>query len=74
MKSTWVNGCFDILHVGHIGLFKYVKSLGDKLMAGIDADDRVKKIKGDSRPINTCDDRLMMTSTIKHIYEVINFS
>ena len=52
MKKVWTNGCYDILHVGHIKLFKYAKSLGDTLMVGVDSDSRVKELKGMSRPIN----------------------
>jgi len=56
-KRVWVNGCFDVLHRGHIELFKYAKSLGDFLIVGIDDDDRIKSFKGKNRPINTLQDR-----------------
>lgn len=49
---VWVNGCFDVLHIGHIKLLKYAKSLGSFLIVGIDSDDRIKKSKGQYRPIN----------------------
>ena len=52
MKNIWVNGCFDIVHLGHIRLLRYAKSLGDFLIVGIDGDSRIKKIKGEERPIN----------------------
>ena len=44
--NIWTNGCYDILHVGHIALFKYAKSLGGNLIVGIDSDNRVNKLKG----------------------------
>ncbi len=56
-KKIWTNGCFDILHIGHIKMLQYARSLGDNLIVGIDSDRRVKELKGDSRPINNQDDR-----------------
>lgn len=52
-KTIWTNGCFDIIHKGHIELFRYAKSLGDKLIVGIDTDRRIKEMKGADRPINS---------------------
>jgi len=51
-KKIWTNGCFDIIHKGHIELFRYAKSLGDKLIVGTDTDRRIKEMKGADRPIN----------------------
>ena len=59
-KKIIVNGTFDLLHVGHIELLEYAKSLGDQLLVCIDSDSRVKELKGESRPINTQDDRIKM--------------
>jgi len=73
MKIIWVNGCFDILHRGHIELFKYAKSLGDVLVVGVDTDERVKQAKGNSRPFNNLEDRVCMLDSIKYIDEVIAF-
>jgi D-beta-D-heptose 7-phosphate kinase/D-beta-D-heptose 1-phosphate adenosyltransferase len=56
-KIVWTNGCFDILHPGHIELFKIGKSLGDKLIVGLDSDKKVRNDKGHNRPINTFQDR-----------------
>ena len=47
-KIVWTNGCFDLLHPGHIELFKVGKSLGDKLIVGLDSDERVREMKGDT--------------------------
>ena len=69
-KVVWTNGCFDILHRGHIELFKYAKSLGDRLVVGIDTDERVKASKGESRPFNNIQDRVEMLQAIKYIDEV----
>ena len=73
-KVIWTNGCFDILHRGHIELFKYAKSLGNWLVVGVDTDERVKNSKGDSRPFNTLKDRVAMLESIKYIDEVVAFS
>ena len=70
----WTNGCFDVLHRGHIELFKYAKSLGGKLYVGIDSDEKVKVDKGKSRPINNVQDRKFLLESIKYIDEVIIFS
>jgi D-beta-D-heptose 7-phosphate kinase/D-beta-D-heptose 1-phosphate adenosyltransferase len=74
MTIVWTNGCFDILHRGHIELFKYAKSLGDKLVVGIDSDDKVKKDKGQDRPINNQNDRKCFLESIKWVDEVIIFN
>ena len=74
MKLIFANGCFDILHRGHVELFKYAKSLGNKLIVGIDSDEKVKKDKGPSRPFNCLEDRITVLKAIKYIDEVISFS
>ena len=72
-KVVWVNGCFDILHRGHIELFEYAKSLGDVLIVGVDSDERVKQLKGKTRPINNLEDRIKMLEAIKYIDSVVDF-
>ena len=74
IKTIWVNGCFDILHRGHIELFRYAKSLGDQLVVGIDSDERVRSSKGPSRPFNNLDDRKYMLNSIKYIDTVVSFT
>ena len=64
-KKIIVNGTFDLLHVGHIELLEYAKSLGDQLLVCIDSDSRVKELKGESRPINTQADRIKMLNALK---------
>jgi D-beta-D-heptose 7-phosphate kinase/D-beta-D-heptose 1-phosphate adenosyltransferase len=73
MITVWVNGCFDILHPGHIELFKVAKSLGDRLIVGIDTDEKVKNDKGLSRPINSLLFRKTMLESIKYIDIVLPF-
>jgi D-beta-D-heptose 7-phosphate kinase/D-beta-D-heptose 1-phosphate adenosyltransferase len=72
-KIIWTNGCFDVLHRGHIELFKYAKSLGSELYVGIDSDEKVKLDKGLSRPFNNLEDRVTMLESIKYIDKVFVF-
>ena len=72
-KTIWTNGCFDVLHRGHIELFKYAKSLGDYLVVGVDTDERVKASKGSSRPFNVIEDRVAMLESIRYIDEIYVF-
>ena len=73
MRTIWTNGCFDVLHRGHIELFEYAKSLGDYLIVGIDTDERVADLKGPSRPFNKLEDRRFMLESIRCIDEVVTF-
>src|SRR5262245_57223093 len=71
--KIWTNGCFDILHRGHIELFKYAKSLGDELAVGVDSDRKVMEDKGMGRPINNLEDRVEMIKSIRYIDTVAWF-
>ena len=71
--KVWTNGCFDILHRGHIELFRYAKSLGSELCVGIDTDKKVRLDKGKHRPINNVQDRIFMLQSIKYIDKVVTF-
>ena len=72
-KKIWTNGCFDILHIGHIKMLQYARSLGDNLIVGIDSDRRVKELKGDSRPINNQDDRKELLLALSCVDDVFIF-
>lgn len=66
-KIVFTNGCFDILHKGHIKLFKSAKSKGDILIVALNSDSSAKKIKGPKRPINSAKDRAFILSSIEFI-------
>lgn len=70
MRRIFVNGTFDILHLGHIELLRYAKSQGDLLIVGIDSDQRVNRLKGAYRPINNQIERQAMLEAIKYVDEV----
>lgn len=70
MKTVFVNGTFDILHVGHIKLLNYARSLGDRLIVAIDSDKRVKRLKGSNRPINSQYDRLYLLRNLEAVSRV----
>jgi|TARA_R100000908_G_C3746374_1_gene141621 rfaE bifunctional protein nucleotidyltransferase chain/domain len=74
MICVWVNGCFDVLHRGHFELFRHAKSLGERLVVGIDADEKVRADKGKNRPVNNQEDRKFALESIKYIDEVIIFN
>jgi len=70
MKKIFVNGTFDVLHVGHIFLLNFAKSLGSHLTVAIDSDDRVRRLKGENRPINSCYERMVMLKNLKAVDQV----
>ena len=69
-KTVFVNGTFDVLHRGHIDLLNYARSLGDYVIVGIDSDERVREMKGKTRPINRLMDRAHMLANLKAVDEV----
>lgn len=73
MPIVFTNGCFDVLHRGHIELFRFCKTLGDKVVVGLNTDRSVKENKGKNRPINSQDDRKLILESIRYIDSVILF-
>ncbi|MDP2925628.1 MAG: bifunctional heptose 7-phosphate kinase/heptose 1-phosphate adenyltransferase [Nanoarchaeota archaeon] len=72
-KIVWTNGCFDILHTGHIDYLRRAKKLGDVLVVGLDSDESVKKLKGPLRPINCEGDRAEILSALEFVDCIIIF-
>jgi D-beta-D-heptose 7-phosphate kinase/D-beta-D-heptose 1-phosphate adenosyltransferase len=68
------NGCFDLIHPGHIAYLEEAKSLGDILIVAINTDASVKKLKGNDRPINTLNDRAKILKALNCVDYVISFS
>jgi len=70
----FTNGCFDIIHSGHVTYLKSAKALGDILIVGLNSDSSVKKLKGDTRPINNESHRSSVLSAIKYVDYVVIFN
>ena len=73
MKYVFVNGTFDVLHRGHVELLKYAKDQGDILIVAIDSDDRVRSMKGSSRPVHGEKERKYMLESLKPVDQVFVF-
>jgi len=81
--NIWTNGCFDILHTGHIDLLNYAKNYltgfesypdpRNKLFVGLDSDERVKRMKGENRPINDINTRLTIMQNLRMVDQVFIF-
>ncbi len=72
-KVVFTNGCFDLIHAGHIDYLNKAKALGDVLIVGLNTDDSVRRIKGDKRPIINQDERAEIISNLKPVDYVVFF-
>ncbi|NDH67909.1 MAG: bifunctional D-glycero-beta-D-manno-heptose-7-phosphate kinase/D-glycero-beta-D-manno-heptose 1-phosphate adenylyltransferase HldE, partial [Gammaproteobacteria bacterium] len=74
LKVVMTNGCFDILHPGHIDYLEKARALGDMLFVAVNDDESVKRLKGEKRPINSLASRLKMLSSLACVTGVVPFS
>lgn len=72
-KIVFTNGCFDILHAGHVRIIEFSKSQGDLLILGLNTDASIKRLKGPSRPINKEKDRAIVVSALQAVDGVVLF-
>ncbi|HEX9997090.1 MAG TPA: D-glycero-beta-D-manno-heptose 1-phosphate adenylyltransferase, partial [Abditibacterium sp.] len=72
-KIVFTNGCFDILHVGHVELLEKARNLGDFLVVGVNSDASVKRLKGESRPIHDQNARAQVLAALKSVDAVVIF-
>jgi D-sedoheptulose 7-phosphate isomerase len=72
-KIVFTNGCFDLLHPGHVDLLTRAKALGDRLIVGINSDASVRSIKGPNRPVQSADARRAVLLALKPVDEVVVF-
>ena len=73
-KVVFTNGCFDLLHVGHVRYLAEAKKLGDYLIVGVNSDDSVKRLKGPTRPIQNQLDRAEILKSLKSVDETVIFT
>lgn len=74
VKKILTSGCFDIVHIGHMHNLKQAKLLGDKLFVCLSNDEQIKKLKGNSRPVNSYSDRIQLFKTIKYVDYIILYN
>ncbi len=73
-KIVFTNGCFDIIHAGHIAYLNETKALGDVLIVGLNTDNSTRRLKGAGRPVNNQDDRAAVLSALKPVDYVVYFN
>ncbi|TQV88764.1 bifunctional D-glycero-beta-D-manno-heptose-7-phosphate kinase/D-glycero-beta-D-manno-heptose 1-phosphate adenylyltransferase HldE [Aliikangiella coralliicola] len=72
-KIVMTNGCFDILHAGHVAYLKQAKALGHRLIVAVNDDDSVRRLKGDGRPVNPCERRMSVLAALGSVDWVVSF-
>ncbi|WP_017318346.1 D-glycero-beta-D-manno-heptose 1-phosphate adenylyltransferase [Mastigocladopsis repens] len=72
-KIVFTNGCFDILHAGHVSYLNRAKALGDILIIGVNSDDSIRRIKGENRPINPLEDRIQVLGGLGCVDHLVAF-
>lgn len=73
LEIIFTNGCFDILHAGHIRYLEAAAALGDRLVVAVNDDDSVRRLKGETRPINTLDSRMYLLASLSCVDAVLPF-
>ena len=72
-RVVFTNGCFDILHAGHVRYLAAARALGDVLILGLNSDASVRRLKGEMRPVNTAEDRAEVVGALKSVDYVVIF-
>ncbi len=73
-KVVMTNGCFDILHAGHVTYLSQARQLGDQLVVAVNSDESVRQLKGNERPINNLEQRMTVLAALESVDWVIPFS
>ncbi|MDR3210894.1 MAG: adenylyltransferase/cytidyltransferase family protein [Planctomycetota bacterium] len=73
LRVVWTNGCFDLLHAGHVAALRSARSLGDVLVVGLNSDRSVRELKGEPRPLIKATDRACLLSALEMVDRVVIF-
>ncbi len=73
-RVVFTNGCFDVLHAGHVEYLAWARSQGDALIVGLNSDQSVRRLKGEARPILTFEDRARLLCALRSVDVVVSFS
>jgi D-beta-D-heptose 7-phosphate kinase/D-beta-D-heptose 1-phosphate adenosyltransferase len=73
VTKVWVNGCFDVLHIGHIRLLQRARELGEWVTVGLDTDEKIRYDKGPSRPFHPLPYRREMLAALRYVDEIVTF-
>lgn len=75
LRQTFVftNGCFDVIHPGHVALLRHARSLGHLLVVGLNSDRSVRTLKGDGRPVQSADARAIVLAALADVSVVVTF-
>ena len=72
-KVIFANGCFDMVHAGHVRILRYARSIGTKLIVGLNSDESIRRIKGEGKPVQSQEDRKYCLEAFPFVDEVIIF-
>lgn len=73
-RVVFTNGCFDIVHAGHVGYLAWARAQGDALIVGLNTDESVRRIKGPARPLVAFSDRARVLAALRSVDAVVGFS
>ncbi len=74
LRVVFTNGCFDVLHRGHVEYLRFARAKGDVLLVGVNADDSVRRLKGPDRPVNPLEDRMEVLGALDMVDGVVAFA
>lgn len=72
-KLVFTNGCFDLIHSGHLHTLEFARNQGDKLVVAVNSDESIRRLKGDTRPILPLYERMKLLAALEHVDYVISF-